>query len=240
MNIKHVLTGALDALVSPPQNAAAPPRAPRHAEPVSAPVPIRATPTSGVPKADVSSFPYQSPATTAAVIRAACGGQAETDEELAAVKGEFVPWMNLSNELANQLARTPQQRRLAHNAEFAARIARGDTAAVEMDQWSAEDWLEDQREKVSALKMKMRQHELAAWEICKPIYARLADAVEKYAVAAQEAEAQTYAKYALEYRPSYLVLAMHKVADDLRRVDRSGAGSPMAMLPTFTGTTPAA
>jgi len=234
--------------LTPPQNSAAPaPPAARRAAPAAAePVPIRAVgPLSAGarasgPQGTIETFPHQPPPVTAAVIRAACQGQAETDSELAAVKAEFVPWMNLSNELANQLARTPQQRRLAHNAEFAARIARGDTAACEMDQWSAEDWLEDQREKVSALKTQMRKHELAAWDICKPIFRRLADAVEKYAVTVQEAEAREYAKYSLEYRPSYLVLAMHKVAHDLRHVDRSGAGSPMAMLPTFTGTTPTA
>ena len=212
-------------LASAPQNSAAPPRAPRHAEPVSAPVPIRATPLL-IP----AGTPWPSPRQAAAFDLLLGERGWRTPPDIVAQLAELdIGWERLQRGIADAAA-SHHRRYQEHLASLAKKVAEGDPSAGAESAWTESDWREDNAELLRAYKREAKTIEAAAWQIAKPILEAKADAADAAAAELDAKAREPYDRFATPYvTPSYLLI-LRRYAESLRNGSRSTIGRPSAML----------
>jgi hypothetical protein len=141
------------------------------------------------------------------------------------------PWLRLQAAIG-EFAQT-QNANAAYHAnreDIAKRTAAGDTTVNQGDAWSRQDFLDDHRERLMALKNEAKRIEREAWPIAES--ALLAKAEFADAVADElEAEARKpFDEFCVPYRSPAYVLLLRKYALSLRNGSRSTVGRPSSML----------
>ena len=126
--------------------------------------------------------------------------------------------------------KSPHAKHLAHIADLARRTAEGDTTVNAADAWTAEDWAEDQRVRVSAFKSEARKIREKAWTIAEPALHAKAESLNELADFLEEKERERYEHWATPYRPPNYVLLLRKYAASLTDGSRAGIGRPSGML----------
>jgi len=223
--------------LTPPQNSAAPPRATGHAEPVSAPVPIRAVssiaasrPSPAPSAAALGGVPFPNQAQRTAfdaLLRER--GWAPPEDIAAQLAALDAPWGRL--QLAIGETRKNQSANYhAHLADIASRTAAGDSTVKAEDSWTREDWQDDADERCRVFKSKCKEIEGQAWELAKPVLEAKADAVDALADWLEAEARPRFEQLHVAFHPPAYTLLARKYAQELRSGGLRTVGKPTAMI----------
>lgn len=220
--------------------APAPPRAPRHAEPVAEPVPIRGTATAAATRATVTAtrgtpaalagvpFPThaQQRAFDALLRERGWAPPKDVAKQLSELDG---PWTRLQTAIA-ETRKNQSGNYHAHLADIASRTAAGDSTVKAEDSWTREDWQDDADERCRVFKAKCKEIEGQAWELARPVLLQKGDLCDAAAdELATEAKGR-FDQFAVPFTPPAYVWLLRKYAATLRDDSRRIAGLPSSMI----------